>query len=53
MNELRNMTTSELRRFVSVTEIALKHAKNTADSTLATAAQRDIDEATRELAHRA
>ncbi|MFF5703422.1 hypothetical protein ACFY7H_13075 [Streptomyces sp. NPDC012794] len=52
MTELKTMTTSELRRFVSVTEIALKHARNTTDSKLATAAQRDIDEATRELARR-
>lgn len=52
MNEYKGMTISELRRFVGVMEVALNHAKNTGDAPLTVLAQRDIDEATRELASR-
>lgn len=52
MSDFETMTASELRQFISVTEVALDHAKKTADQPLADTAQRDINSAASELARR-
>jgi hypothetical protein len=52
VNEYQAMTTSELRRFIAVTQVAAGHAKETGDQALAITANRDIAAATQELSAR-
>jgi hypothetical protein len=52
VNEYKAMTTSELRRFIAVMQVALDHGKESGDKALTATAQRDIDGARRELSSR-
>ncbi|WP_159040026.1 hypothetical protein [Streptomyces sp. XY533] len=53
MNEYKAMTTADLRRFIAVMQVALNHGEDTGDQALTATAQRDIDDAKRELSSRA